>query len=139
MKHRVNECKSENTCRLCKHKHHTPICEKTQDVVLNTNERNTSVTYPVVIILVDGIECRALIDTRAGSSYISSAIVSKLNKQLVRRDTKKIEMMLYSKLSIYNVTIKNLEDEFEFTTKMNAVDKNVLLNVPNPDHGTMLT
>ena len=48
-------------------------------------------------------------------------------------------MMLYSKLSIYNVTIKNLEDEFEFTTKMNAVDKNVLLNVPNPDNGTMLT
>ena len=54
----------------------------------------------------------------------------------------KIEMMLYitnSKLSIYNVTIKNLHDEFKFTTEMNAVDKDVLLNVPNPDYGTMLT
>ena len=48
-------------------------------------------------------------------------------------------MMLYSKLSIYNVIIKNIEDEFQFTTEMNAVDKNVLLNVPNPDHGIMLT
>ena len=51
-------------------------------------------------------------------------------------------MMLYttnSKSSIYNVTIKNLEDEFEFTTEVNAVDKDVLLNVPNPDYGTILT
>ena len=50
--------------------------------------------------------------------------------------------MLYttnSKSSIYNVTIKNLGDEFEFTTEVNAVDKDVLLNVPNPDYGTMLT
>ena len=74
---------------------------------------------------------------------MSSIIVSKLNKKSVRRDMKKkIEMMLYitnSKLSIYNVTIKNLHDEFKFTTEMNAVDKDVLLNVPNPDYGTMLT
>ena len=51
-------------------------------------------------------------------------------------------MMLYttnSELSIYNVTIKNLEDDFEFTIEMNAVDKDVLLNVPNPDYGARLT
>ena len=50
--------------------------------------------------------------------------------------------MLYttnSKSSICNVTIKNLEDEFEFSTEVNAVDKDVLLNVPYPDYGTMLT
>ena len=139
-KHRANECKSENTCRTCKHKLHTSTCEKTQDVVFNTNERNASVTYPVVIISVDGVKCRALLDTGTGSSYILSTIVSKVNKQPIGRDTKKIEMMLYttnSKLSIYNVRIKNLEDEFEFITEMNAVD--VLLNVPNPGYGKMLT
>ena len=142
MKHGANECKSENTCRRCKRKYNTSICEKTQDVVLNTNERNISVTYAVVIISVDGIKCRALCDTRARKSHISSTIVRKLNKQPVRRDTKKIEMMLYttnSRLRIYNVTIINPEDEFKFTTEMNAVDKDVLPNVPNPDYGTMFT
>ena len=86
----------------------------------HTNKRNTSVTYPVVIISVDDIKCRALLDTGAASSYISSTIVCKLNKHPVRRDTKKIEMMLYatnSRLSFYNVTIKNLEDEFKLTTE----------------------
>ena len=51
-------------------------------------------------------------------------------------------MMLYtnnSKLSICNVTIKNLEDELEFTAEVNAVDKDALLNVLNPDYGIMLT
>ena len=42
------------------------------------------------------------------------------------------------KLSIYNVAIKNLEDEFEFTTDINSVDKDVLLNAPHSDYGTML-
>ena len=44
-------------------------------------------------------------------------------------------MMLYtnnSKLTIYNVTTKSLEYEFEFITEMNAVDEDVLLNAPNP-------
>ena len=89
IKHWANECKSKNTCRTCKRIHQTLICEKAQDVVLNTNGRSTSVSYPVAIILVDGIKCRALLDTGAGSSYISFMIVSKLKKQAVRRDTKK--------------------------------------------------
>ena len=39
------------------------------------------------------------------------------------------------------MTIKTLKDEFEFTTEMNAVNKNVLLNLPNSnrDYETMLT
>ena len=87
------------------------------------------------------MKCRALLNTGAGSSYISSTISSKLNKQPVRRDRKKIEVVLYTtdrKLSIYNVGIKNLEDEFELTTDINAVDKDVLLNAPNSHYGTIL-
>ena len=38
-KHQANECKNENTCRT--RKHHASICDKIEDVVLNTNERNT--------------------------------------------------------------------------------------------------
>ena len=96
------------------------------------------VTYQVVINLVHGIKCRTLLDIGVGSSYISSTIVSKLNKQPVRRGTKKIEMMLYTtnnKLSIYYVTIKNLEDDFKFTKETNAINKDALLNMPNPDYG----
>ena len=61
----------------------------------------------------------------------------------MRKDTKKIEITLYTaniKLGIYNVTIKNLEDELKLTTEMKAVaEKDVLLKVPSPGYGTMLT
>ena len=40
---------------------------------------------------------------------------------------------------MYNVTIKNIEDEFPLTAEMNAVNKDVLLNVPNPNYETMHT
>ena len=63
----------------------------------NTNERNTSVTYSVVILSVDVIKCRTLLDTGTKNSFILFEIVSKINKQSVTRDLKKIEMMLYTK------------------------------------------
>ena len=87
------------------------------------------------------MKCRALLNIGAGSSYISSTISSKLNKQPVRTDREKIEMVLCTanrKLSIYNVAIKNLEDEFELTTDINAVDKDVLLNATDSDYRTIL-
>ena len=106
--------------------------------ILSSTRMKETGTYQVVINLVHGIKCRTLLDIGVGSSYISSTIVSKLNKQPVRRGTKKIEMMLYTtnnKLSIYYVTIKNLEDDFKFTKETNAINKDVLLNMPNPDYG----
>ena len=39
---------------------------------------DTTVTYPVVVVNVEGIKCRALLDTGAGSSYASSALLERL-------------------------------------------------------------
>ena len=48
---------------------------------------NTSyVTYEVVMIEVESVECRALIDTRAESSYVSSKLISRLSKKPIRRE-----------------------------------------------------
>ena len=104
---------------------------------MTTNENKASVTYPVVLIEVDGIICRAIPYTASGSSYVSASLVNKL-----RREPKKIEMMLYtatSKINICDVKIENLQSDFEFKTELNAVDKDVLLTVPNPNYKSMLS
>ena len=54
-KHGARECKSEQTCRICKRKHHTTIFDKDKGLLLTANENKASVTYPVVLIKVDGI------------------------------------------------------------------------------------
>ena len=48
---------------------------------------NTSyVTYAVVMIDVESVECRVLIDTRTESSYVSSKLISRLSKKPIRRE-----------------------------------------------------
>lgn len=53
-----------------------------------------SVIYPVVVI--DGIKCRALLDTGAGSTYMypSAALFERLNKHPRHIKHEQIEMML---------------------------------------------
>ena len=53
--------------------------------------------------------------------------------------------MLYtasSKINIYNVKIVNLklnQSDFKLKTELNALDKYVLLSVPNPSYESMLS
>ena len=78
MKHQAKECKSTRTCRQCGEKHHTFICVKKPErdqLLVTTGE--CAVVYPVVV-LVDGIKCRALLDTGSGSSYASATLVENL-------------------------------------------------------------
>ena len=54
----------------------------------------SSVTYPLVVVEVCGIRCRALPDTGAGSSYASEALLDRIGKQLVRKEFRNIEMLM---------------------------------------------
>ncbi|XP_048580704.1 uncharacterized protein LOC116619237 isoform X2 [Nematostella vectensis] len=85
-KHRAEECKSKSNCFKCKQRHHTSICDS--DVKSNSNPLLVTagvpvgqVVYPVVIVDVEGIKCRALLDTGAGSSYASAALLDRLKKR----------------------------------------------------------
>ena len=55
-----------------------------------------AVIYPVVVVDVDGIKCRALLDTGAGSYYASAALIKRLGKQPSRMEHKRIHMMMCS-------------------------------------------
>ena len=57
-------------------------------MILVTGDQESSVIYPVV-------KCRALLDTEAGSSYVSAALVELLNKRPSHVEHKQIEMILY--------------------------------------------
>ena len=75
-KHHASECKSETGCQTCGTKHHSFLCEKADTLLVAC--LSESVNYPVVVVRVKGVRCRALLGTAAGSSYISSAMVRHL-------------------------------------------------------------
>ncbi|KAK3730340.1 hypothetical protein QZH41_011251 [Actinostola sp. cb2023] len=137
-KHRASDCRSKYKCQKCESKHHTSICDKEptpQRMMLATGEG--TVIYPVVVVLVEGIKCRALLDTGAGSSYASAALLQHINKRPVRTEHKRIDMMMCSttqRIDVYDLTVKSVDGKFELATTGNKVDKGVLLTVPNPSY-----
>ena len=99
---------------------------------------NTSlVTYPVLVIEVEGVRWRALIDTGAGSSCTSSKLINKINKKPIRRETKRIETLMHSvvkKTEIYHFEIGDINQEFKIGIEINKLEKEVLLELPNPNY-----
>ncbi len=55
-----------------------------------------TVTYPVVVVKVNGIKCRALIDACAGSSYASATLLDRIGKKPARKENRRIDMMMQS-------------------------------------------
>ena len=96
----------------------------------------TNVTYPVVIIKVNGVKCRALLDKDSGSSYISESFINVLKINPVRKEYKAIETLTNSttkKLKIYSLKVENLDKNFSFRT-----EREVLITLPNPKYNKMI-
>ena len=69
----------DKLCLISNSKHHTSICDRNENVLLTTN--SDACVYPLVTVSIEGIECCALVDTTAGASYVSSTIVSLINRK----------------------------------------------------------
>jgi len=99
------------------------------------------VIYPVVLVEVNGFKCHALLDTGAGSSYVSSAITDHLGLRPIRKEYKRIEMMLGSVnkvIGIYSLTINSLNGTFSLETEVTKVDRGSLLSLDNPRYAEMI-
>ena len=145
-KHRAESCRS-HACQKCQRRHHTSICDQatqtTNGRFLTAQDKSSpgQVIYPVVLVDVNGFKCRALLDTGAGSSYASSAILDHLGLRPVRKEFKRIEMMLGSVnkvIGVYNVTIKSLNGKFRLETKVTKVDRGTLLSLDNPKYAEVI-
>ena len=97
--------------------------------------------YPVVVVEVEGIKCRALLDTGAGSSYASAALLDRLPKRSSSKQTRKIEMMLgvtTRQVEICSINIRALNDDFALNVDVTRVDKRELLVMENPRYQQLL-
>ena len=146
--HRAAECPSKRSCQQCDRRHHTSICERTEkpggdtggddnSKKLYTTNQSSEGVFPVVNVRVNGIECRALIDSGAGSSYASSKLMHELHIKPKDVQTKKIDMLMCSKqarLETYEVKIESTNSDFAMTTNVIKVDKPELLFLENPNY-----
>ena len=80
--HRASECKSKISRQICQRKHHTSRCVMvTQSLIF----------HPVVLVKVNNIICRVLLDTSAGSYYALAALFNPLKLKPIKKVTKNID------------------------------------------------
>ena len=100
-----------------------------------------SVIYPVVVIRVEGILCRALLDTGSGSSYVSAELSKRVGKKPSKRETRTVDMMLHSttrKIETYELQVEDVERTFHLEVEASKVEKEVLLTLPNPKYSKLI-
>lgn len=84
---------------------------------------------------VEGIKCLALLDTGAGSLYASAALLDKLPKREIKRETRKVEMMLGTttrKIVLQTINIKGISGQFSMSVEVAKVVKGELVSLDNP-------
>ena len=96
-KHRAAPgCKSKTSCQKCDQRHHSSICSRQeQQLMTATGASQGPMVYPGVVVNVEGVMCCTLLDTGAGSSYASDALLRLLSKRKLR--------MTIVKNSIYSI------------------------------------
>ena len=115
--HRANSCPSKSTCRKCNKRHHTTICDtsdkgeetKGERKLLTASGSRAEGIFPVVVVKVNGITCRALIDSGSGSSYVSGKLASMLKTKPIETKISRIDMLFLSKttkLEIYEADVE---------------------------------
>eukprot|EP00112_Aurelia_sp_Birch-Aquarium-sp1_P000365 Seg1032.2 transcript_id=Seg1032.2/GoldUCD/mRNA.D3Y31 product="hypothetical protein" protein_id=Seg1032.2/GoldUCD/D3Y31 len=135
-KHRASDCRSKKNCQVCHKRHHTSIYQyNKQREPEMTAANNNTVIHPVVVIKVEGIKCRALLDTGSSSNYMSSTLLDLIKKNPVRQEHKSIETLLgtsVGNINVYEIEISDVAEKFSIKSEMHGVDRKVLLNLPNP-------
>ena len=136
---RATECKSRKTCLFCKRRHDTSICDRGNvDISMTATQMcDGPVVYPVVVVEVAGIKCRAPLDSGAGSSYASVALVllERIGAKPHHSGLRKIEMMLGASsrvMEIYRIKLNSVKENFLMEVEVTKVEKPHLITVDNP-------
>ena len=83
------------------------------------------VVYPVVVVEVAGMKCRALLDSGAGSSYASAALLERIGAKPHHSGLRKIEMMLGASsrvMEVYRVKLNSVKGNFEMEVEVTKVE-----------------
>ena len=105
--------------------------------MLTASRNNGRVVYPIVKVSVEGVLCRALLDTGGGSSYPAAALLEKLPKRSRAKEVRRIEMMLGSttrEVELFTIKVRSIDGSAELTVDVTKVERLELLMINNPHY-----
>ena len=142
--HQAAQCPSKGSCFRCKRRHHTSICDNPGEEAEAPPQqpfmlvKEETVIYPVIVVKINGVTCRAMLDTAAGSSYVSASLIDHLKLRNYTTRKKSIQMMFTtqeSTVKIFSLDVCDNNGESVFRgVEMTKVDRENLLTIPNPQY-----
>ena len=99
------------------------------------------VIYPVVVVTVDGIECRALLDSGSSNRYAFAKLLDMLGKRATELTPKRIEMLMASstaRMEIYKTTVSTRSGDFSLDINLTKVKREELLSLENPKYDHLM-
>ncbi|KAK3751387.1 hypothetical protein QZH41_002580 [Actinostola sp. cb2023] len=132
--HRADKCRSRGTCTKCNRKSNqsgegTPAMTATQT--------GGKMCHPVVVVTVNGVKCRALLDTGSTSTYISGLLVDLLGikpTETATRSIKTIVGLVTKRIETYDVKISDTGGSCVLPVCATKVDRKELLSLENPNY-----
>ena len=145
-KHRASECASKTSCQHCKRRHHSSICEQRDQSTGKTKKLLTDgaagqETFPVIVVKVDGVMCRALIDSGAGGSYASTKLIKLIDKKPRETKLQRVDMLMGSKtgrMEFYDVEVSSHDGNYKMDVKLAKVEKPELISINNPGYEKLI-
>ena len=150
-KHSANNCSSRASCVHCKQKHHSSICDRqvrasqprnNAGVALTATQDGEKVCHPIVLVKVNGVTCRALLDTGATLSYASGYLLDRLKLRPTRTHTRRIQTIVgvvTKRREIFNVQASDTEEKYAIPLSVTRIDRAELLSVENPNYAVMIS
>ena len=144
--HRAARCRSRGNCARCKQRHHTSICDQStqpanEGAAMTAAHVGEKVCHPVVIIKVNGVKCRALLDTGATGSYISAFLVNLLKvkpSRTLTRGIKTIMGLVTKRVETYDVKICDTQEKCVLPVCVTKIEQRELLTLENPNYPEMV-
>ena len=97
--------------------------------------------FPVVVVTVNGVKCRALIDSGAGGSYASAKLIKMIDSKPIESRVQRVDMLLDSKttrMEFYDTEVRALDGNFKMNVRMAKVETPELLTINNPDYEKLI-
>ena len=139
--HGAATCRNKN-CAKCGCRHHTSLCSTEQPNLPYMIGSAKETIHPTLVVISNEQKFRAMLDTRAGSSFASSTFIRHLGMKPSRWEWKSIETMtttVRQKLPIYDVKLFSTDGKEELAVSLTMLDKPVITTLSNPKIGELKT
>ena len=126
---------------VCRKRHHTSLCVESSEPSLTANVVGSSVVHPVVIVEVGGQKFRALLDSGASHSYVSSTLIEHTRARAVKSGTRRVATLLgvtTTKLLEYDLRFRSVKRDFELNARVTQINKRELLLLDNPRYAVRI-